>query len=218
MANTFAPNGFQQYRGLGAVPTYEQTPALIAAGNTTAIFQGDAVVPVTGSATGYIKQATASTVAILGIFWGCKYFSTSQKRTVWNAYWPGSDATGDVEAYIISDPAAQFLVQTGNSNTTATAILQAKVGQLINLATAVDNATGKGGSAGNTANGQSTMYIDQYTIGTPATLPFQIRGVLKSPDTPTGFNGADLTTPYNKIIVGFNNALYQGGGARTGIS
>ena len=215
MANTFAPNGFVQYRGLGSVPTFEMTTALIASTNGTAIFQGDAVVPVTSSATGYIKQATASTVAVLGIFWGCKYLSVAQKRTVWGNYWPGSDANGDVEAYIISDPNAQFLVQTGNSNTTATAVTQAKVGQLINLATAVDNASGKGGSAGNTANGLSTMYADQYTIGTTATLPFMIRAVVTNPP---GSNGRDVTTPYNSIVVGFNNALYQGGGSRTGIS
>ena len=181
MANTFAPNGFQQYRGLGSTPTFEMTTALIASTNGTAIFQGDPVVPVTSTATGYIKQATASTVALLGIFWGCKYLSTSQKRTVWMPYWPGSDASGDVEAYIITDPMAQFIVQTGNSNTTATAVTQAKVGQLINLATAVDNASGKGGSAGNTANGLSTMYADQYTIGTTATLPFMIRAVVTNP-------------------------------------
>ena len=215
MTNTFAPFGFSQYRGLGYTPTFELTPALISSANAGAIFQGDAVVPVTGSATGYIKQATAGTVALLGIFWGCKYMSVSQKRTVWNAYWPGSDASGDVEAYIISDPAAQFLVQTGNSNTTATAVTQAKIGQLINLATAVDNASGKGGSAGNTANGLSTMYADQYTIGTTATLPFQIRSVVTNPP---GNNGTDVANPYNFIIVGFNNALYQGAGSRTGIS
>ena len=215
MANTFAPFGFQQYRGLGSVPTFEMTTALIASTNGTAIFQGDAVVPVTGSATGYIKQATASTVAVLGIFWGCKYLSVSQKRTVWNAYWPGSDASGDVEAYVITDPMAQFIVQTGNSSTTAVAVTQAKVGQLINLATAVDNASGKGGSAGNTANGQSTMYVDINTIGTTATLPFMIRAVVTNPP---GSNGRDVASAYNSIVVGFNNALYQGGGARTGIS
>ena len=52
MANTFAPFGFSQYRGTGSAPTYEQVTALIASGNATAIFYGDAVVPVTGSATG----------------------------------------------------------------------------------------------------------------------------------------------------------------------
>ena len=215
MANTFAPNGFVQYKGLGAVPSWDMTTALIASSNSTAIFQGDVVVPVTSSATGYIKQATASTVTVLGIFWGCTYLSVAQKKKVWSNYWPGSDASGDVTAYIISDPSAQFLVQTGNSNTTATAVAASKVGQLINLATAVDNASGKGGSAGNTNNGLSTMYADQYTIGTTATLPFMVRGVVTDPP---GANGADVTTAYNKIIVGFNNALYQGGGSRTGIS
>lgn len=215
MANVFSPFGFQQYFGTGSAPTYEQTTALIASGNSGKIFQGDPVVFVTGSATGYIKQATASTVAVLGIFWGCKYLSVAQKRTVWSNYWPGSDANGDVEAYVITDPNAQFKVQTGNANTTATAVTAAKVGQLINLATAVDSAQQTGGSAGNTSNGLSTMYADQNTIGTTATLPFQIRGVITNPP---GANGTDLTTPYNWIVVGFNNAMYQGGGARTGIS
>jgi hypothetical protein len=215
VANTFAPFGFQQWSGLGSSPTYEQSSALIASTNGTKIFFGDPVVYVTSTATGYIKQATAGTVAILGIFTGCKYLSTSQKRTVWSNYWPGADATGDVTAYVITDPAAQFKVQTGNSSTTATAIGNSKVGQLINLATAVDNVSQTGGSAGNTSNGLSTMYADQNTVGTTATLPFMIRSTIVDPP---GTNGTDLTTPYNWIVVGFNNAMFQGGGARTGIS
>ncbi len=215
MANTFAPFGFQQWSGLGSSPTYEQSSALIASTNGTKIFYGDPVVYVTGSATGYIKQATASTVAILGVFVGCKYLSTSQKRTVWSNYWPGADATGDVTAYVITDPNAQFKVQTGDSNTTAVAVGTSKLGQLINLATAVDSTTGLGGSGGNTSNGLSTMYADVHSITTTATLPFMIRSTIVDPP---GTNGTDLTTPYNWIVVGFNNAMFQGGGARTGIS
>ena len=215
MANTFAPFGFLQYNGVGAMPTYEQTTALIASSNSTKIFYGDPVVYVTSSATGYIKQATASTVAILGIFVGCQYLSVSQKQTLRSRYWPGADANGDVTAFLITDPNAQFKVQTGNSSTTAVAVGTSKIGQLINLATAVDNLSGTGGSAGTTANGQSTMYADINTIGTTATLPFMIRNTIIDPP---GTNGADITTAYNYIVVGFNNAMYQGGGARTGIS
>jgi len=222
MANVSAPFGFSQFQGTGSAPTYEivEVPILYSAG---AIYFGDAVVPDTTTADGCVKQALASgssTVALAGIFVGCKYLSVSQKRTLWSNYWPGSDvaSTNYVTGYIVNDPNAQFLCQTSNSNTTATAVTVAKVGQLIGLAV----------GTGNTANGISGMTADQYTIGTTATLPFIIRGIYGgSPSAgipsigPPGANGTDVTTAtgaYNYIIVGFNNVLTQGGGARTGIS
>lgn len=216
MSNTFAPFGFQQYAGLGSSPTYEQVRMYISPSYGTVIYQGDAVVPVTGSATGFIARATASTVALAGIFIGCKYLSISQKKIVWNPYFPASDVNTalNVEAYVINDPNARFKVQTGNSSTTATAVGISKIGQLINIGVAANNATGTGGG-GSTANGQSQMYADQNTIGTTATLPFQIIDVIQDPP---GANGADITSAYNWLIVGFNNAMSQGGGARTGIS
>lgn len=186
MANTAAPNGFSQQSGYGSAPTYEQTTRLIASNNSTAIFFGDAVIPL---ATGYIAQATASTVQMAGVFVGCKYLSTSQKRTVWSNYWPGSDATGDVEAYIVSDPNATFKVQAGGS---ATAIGVADIGANINL----------GVGTGNTSTGISGMFVDQTTINTTATLPFRILGLVTQPP---GANGTDITSGYNYVIVGFNN-------------
>ena len=116
MANTFAPNGFLQYQGgAGGAPTFAQSTRKIASGNSTAIFTGDPVMPVIGTATGYITQGAAGTTVLAGIFVGCKYLSTSQKRVVWSAYWPGSDATNDVEAYVIDDPNARFVVQSSGT-------------------------------------------------------------------------------------------------------
>lgn len=198
MANTFAPFGFSQWSGTGSAPTYEQVVMYIAPNNGTAIFKGDAVVPVTGSATGYIKQATASTVALAGIFVGCKYLSTSQKRTVWSNYWPGSDATGDVEAYVINDPNAQFLVQAGGTN-----VGFSKIGQNIQLNV----------GTGNTANGISGMYVE--SPNTTSTLPFRVVNVVSSPP---GANGTDITAAYNYVVVQFNNSLARASGAQTGIS
>ena len=87
MANTFAPYGFLQYQGgAGGAPTFAQSTRKIASGNTTAIYTGDPVMPVIGTANGYITQAAAGTTVLAGIFVGCKYLSTSQKRTVWPAY------------------------------------------------------------------------------------------------------------------------------------
>jgi hypothetical protein len=79
--------------------------------------------------TGYVEQwangdgATATKI-LVGIFVGCRYFSTSQKKSVWNNYWPGSDATGDVEAFVVDDPNSRWKVQAGG----AAAITQASIG------------------------------------------------------------------------------------------
>tara|TARA_R110000868_G_scaffold95713_8_gene263094 strand:+ start:927 stop:1535 length:609 start_codon:yes stop_codon:yes gene_type:complete len=196
MANTNSPFGFRQYSGTGSAPTYEQNVRLIKSDNTTAIFFGDAVIPLT---TGYIGQATASTVRVEGIFAGCKYVSTSQKRTVWSNYWPGSDANGDVEAYIIDDPNAKFLVQSSDSGGTA-AITFANIGEYINLAV----------GTGNTATGISGMTVNVATLATTVTLPFRIVGLVTSPP---GAEGTDTATEYNQVIVAFNNASTRTNGA-----
>lgn len=199
MANTFAPFGFSQYCGVGSAPTYEQVTALIASTNTTAIFKNDAVVPVTGPVTGYITRATAGTAPLAGIFQGCKYISVSQKRTVWGNYWPGSDANGDVEAYIVNDPNAVFIAQAG----AAVRITQAQVGQNVQLAV----------GTGNTATGISGMYLN--TVGTTANFPFRIVGLVSNPP---GSNGSDTTSAANYAIVAFNNVLTRSNGAVTSSS
>lgn len=188
MANQNAPFGFSQYSGTGSVPTYEQVTKLIASNNGTAIFSGDPIVELN---TGYIAQASSNSAAngVGGIFTGCTYISVSQKRRVWSNYWPGSDANGDVTAYVINDPNAQFLVQVGGSTTPVT---QADVGSNI----------GFGVGTGNTANGISGAYADQGVINTTNTTPFRIVGLVAFPP---GGPGTDTTTGYNRIIVAFNN-------------
>lgn len=190
MANTNAPFGFRQYRGLGSAPTYEQTTRLIKSDYTTAIYFGD---PVKGVNTGYIQVGTAG-AAIAGIFAGCKYVSVSQKRTVWSNYWPGTtDANGDIEAYIINDPNAQFVVQAGG-----TAIGIEDIGENIDFALGTGNSNT--GISGAYATGAAT------TIG----LPFRVIGLV---ETPPGANGTDSTSAYNQIIVAFNNVSSRDNGA-----
>jgi hypothetical protein len=184
MANTQAYNGFSQYSGTGSAPTYEQVVATIQSTYTTALFSGDPVEP---NAAGYIIQGTGS-ANIAGIFVGCKYLSTSQKRTVWSNYWPGSDNTGNVEAYIINDPNAQW-VASGDSSTSlwVQAAINANCGYAI--------------GTGNTATGISGAYLDSTTIATTSTLPFRILGYVIDPP---GANGTD-TGAYRKVIVAFNS-------------
>lgn len=192
MPNTAAPFGFSPEGTIGgSTPNFRLSKRLIASTNTTAIFSGDAVVPVSGPVTGYITQATASTVALAGIFWGCKYLSVSQKRTVWSAYWPGFDANGDVEAYVIDDPQAVFMVQAG-----ATAVGLASINLNIQLAV----------GTGNTFTGRSGMSVT--SPANTATLPFTIVGLVTDPP---GVNGSDPTTGYNFVLVTFNNEVFRAG-------
>ena len=107
MANTNAPYGFRQYKGNGSAPTYEQV-AVIVDYDASAIYYGD---PVTAQADGSVARSASTGVSpapaalgIAGIFVGCKYLSTAQKRVVWSNYFPGSGdpVANSVEGYIVN--------------------------------------------------------------------------------------------------------------------
>lgn len=192
MANNFAPFGFSHVGYLeGSAPTGGQSVRKIASGNATQIFQGD---PVTSLSTGYITKSTAGTTQINGIFVGCKYLSLSQQKVVLSRWWPGSDANGDVEAYVIDSPNALFRVQAGGSTT---GILFANVGENVNFAA----------GTGSTGTGLSGAYADQTTLN-PATgtLPFRVVALITDPP---GSNGADSLSAYNHILVAFNNQDFR---------
>ena len=186
MANTNAPFGFRQYSGNGSAPTYEQVPVQIAY-NATNIFFGDPVEP---DANGQIIQGDGTTAAagIAGIFVGCQYLSVSQKRTIWSNYWPGSDvaSTNTVIGYIINDPNARFLVQTGSTGATQSTV---------NLN--VPYVTG----SGNTANGISAATVDVANAAVTATLPFRVVGLVTEPPGSAGTEAG----AYNYVVVAFNN-------------
>ena len=190
MANTNAPFGFRQYSGTGSAPTYEQVVATIASNDTNALYYGDPVVPLS---TGYITKGDPSgapTVQIAGIFVGCTYLSVSQKRTVWSNYWPGSDNSGDVTAYIVNDPNAKFIAQVGGSSSVGAT--QAEINANAQFAYGTGNAN----------SGISGAYIDiSVSPTTTATLPFRIVDlVTQPPGAPGTASGA-----YNYVIVAFNN-------------
>lgn len=169
----------------------------ISSGNATAMFFGDAVRMNSSGPTGFIEQwangdGGTATRILVGIFLGCQYYSTSQKKTVQNNYWPGSDATGDVIAFVADDPSSMWMVQAGTGPITGTAI-----GQTVDI-------TSSSGANGSTITGISGM-----TIATPTTtntLPFKVVGLVTSPP---GANGTDITTASNNVIVAFNNQQFK---------
>ena len=180
---------------------------------TAVVSNSGATISATSTASGTVTII----VPVAGIFNGCQYLSTTTKRQEWSSYWPGSGSTGDVQAKIIADPNARFIVQTGNSNTTATAVGLASVGQ--NISFNWNDSTATGETNGNTASGQSTFFADQFSLisgsaaGAPANgyLPFRIVALanyIPGQTSPlVSINGNDSASGYNSIIVGFNNAM-----------
>lgn len=183
MANTSAPFGFMQDQGTGSTPTYEQVTRS-AQYNAAAIYSGD---PVTSQTDGTIAIASAGTTQIAGIFVGCTYLSVAMKRVVWNNFWPGSDvASGNyVTCYIINDPNAQFLVQSGATGLTL-ADVDANV--QFNIGTP------------STFTGMSGAYVE--SPNTTPTLPFRVNKIITTPAL--GFTNP-VEGAYALAIVGFNN-------------
>ncbi len=211
MANVLSPFGFADVGRLdGAPPNFGMFNALITSGNTTAIFRGDWCSQIN---TGYIAQCTGAGQGEIGagIFWGCRYYSVAGKIPKWSPYWPGSDAAGDVSAFLITDPSALFLVQCGGLSGSALPFTAVGKNADIDVTT-----------AGNTSNGISGMALDDNIVGTTSTLPFHIvrlfNGNIDGPQTGPGIagqNGADNTTKYNYAYVTINAAVLKYG--QTGV-
>jgi hypothetical protein len=196
VANNNNPLGFQPTGPRGGNPTnYAQSFRKIRNANATAIYRGDPVNWGTTSDAGYIVQGTAgTTVPSAGIFWGCKFYSTTGKIIQESQFWPGSGASGDATAYVMNLPLGQFLVQSGNSSGAATPVAASQVG--LNADFAI--------GTGSTVNGQSGAYLDVTTIANTATLPFHIVQLASDVVIAGGAQGVDSTSPYNWVIVEYN--------------
>ncbi len=197
MANTQGAFGLMQIGTASGMPNFASSgnpPYRVASTYATALYTGDLVRMNVSGPTGYIEQWAAgdggtATKIVVGVFQGCRYYSTSQKKIIWNNYWPGSDATGDVEAFVCDDPNAQFKIQAN-----AGPITQATIGQTADVVV----------NAGSATTGISGMALDTPT--TTNTLPLKVVNILTSPP---GANGTDVTTAYNYVIVAFNNQQYK---------
>lgn len=195
MANTNNPFGFKQYSGSGSSPTYEQVTLQGGiAYNAAAIYYGDPVIRSSvGVGTLIRGVGSGSVIPLAGIFQGCKYLSTAQKRTVWSNYWPGSDvAVGNqlaTEAYIVNDPNAQFLAQT---DATGFALTDVGANVDFNIGT------------GTASNGLSGAYLIAGGAVT-STFPFRFVNLVWAPPGANGVALSGTAAAYNYAIVAFNN-------------
>lgn len=203
MANTQAPFGFALAGFLdGRTGSLGQAQYQIASGDSNNYFSGD---PVSLSG-GYVTKATSytdgtGTNQLLGVFIGCEYYSTAVGRNIWSPYWPASTTVPSgsvISAWVITDPQATFKVQSSGSS----AVVQSNVGKNIDFAGQSPSSP----STTQTLNGQSVAYVDQSKISASTNYAFRILSLVSAPP---GANGTDATTPYNNVIVSFNNQTFR---------
>jgi hypothetical protein len=188
MANQLEKFGLRPYRKLDGTPLVgAQNRYTIASGHTTAIFQGDMVIPL---ASGNIDRHTAgNATAIVGVFNGCFYTDPTTQKPTYKNYYPGGVAASDITAFVVDDPDAVFLVDADAAFTRA--------GLFANYS--VTNTTGV------TQTGLSKVQLDVSTAGTATTFAVQAIDISQDPDN------SDTSTSNANILVRINNHFFRSG-------
>jgi len=188
MANVAEKFGLRPYRKLDGTPLVgAQNRYSIASGHTTAIFQGDLVIPLTA---GTIDRHTANnSTAVIGVFNGCFYTDpTTQKPTFRNSY-PGSIAASDITAFVVDDPDAVFLMDADAT------FAQADLFRNYSVTT----------GSGNTTTGISEVQLDVSVSGTNASFIIQAIDISQDPDN------SDTGSANANILVRINKHFYRNG-------
>ena len=197
MANTFSPFGFRPVGRLeGGSPTAGLTRVFIASSDTNSYYTGDTVAYSSAGIAGYISLPSSGTLSppTLGVFMGCEYYQTTTGRITFSPYFPGSvGSSSPCNAYVITDPEQQFIVQ---SSTTAL-IGSSNVGYNVGVASSLQ-------SGGNTLSGISAIALNSSTVSANSSLPFRIVDSYAN-SAPPGVNGTDTTTAGQILIVQPNN-------------
>lgn len=192
MANTSAPFGFRQFgQREGSAPTAGLEKRVISSANTTPVFTGD-VVGLSTTAP-YITTLGATggiTNVVEGVFLGCEYFNSNVNRVTWNSYWPGSGATGDVTAYICSNPEELYIAQGSTGGVLGSSVIGFGIPFSIT-----------GSSQGNTLTGQSVMTVTSSLVtGLSSNSPFKIIDIYSN-YAPPGVNGTSTGSEGLQIVV-----------------
>lgn len=207
MANTAISSnggyGFRQFgQREGSAPTAGMERMFISSAYTNPVFTGDAVVRSTtpnggqyivsgGSSQGTGATTLGASVAInQGIFLGCEYYNTNVSRVTWSSYWPGSGASGDVTAYVCTNPEQLYTVQ----GTSGAVLGTSNIGMLVPQGTT-------GSTLGNTLSGQSVMNVTSSLVtGLSSGGQWMIVDVYSN-YAPPGVNGTSTGSEGLQIVV-----------------
>ena len=188
MANVVEKFGLRPYRKLDGTPLVgAQNRYTIASNHTTAIFQGDLVIPLTA---GNIDRHTANnSAAVIGVFNGCFYTDPTTKKPTFRNSYPGSIVASDITAFVVDDPDAVFLMDAD------AAFTRADLYQNYSVTT----------GSGNTTTGISEVQLDVSVSGTNASFVIQAIDISQDPDN------SDTTSANANVLVRINKHFYRDG-------
>jgi hypothetical protein len=186
MANVLEKFGLRPTRQLNGSPFINaQNRYRISANNTTAIFQGDLVIPTTsGTITRYVA---GTSTAVVGVFNGCFYTDPTTQKPTWKNYYPASTNASDITAFVIDGPNTVFEINASG--------VIAITGLFSNYD--VVNTTG------NTQTGISLVQLDGSTANTTNTLPLMAIDISQDP------SNSDVAATNADIVVRINNHFYK---------
>jgi hypothetical protein len=186
MANVLEKFGLRPSRQLNGSPFINaQNRYRITANNTTAIFQGDLVIPKTdGTVTRYVAGTTNS---VVGVFNGCFYTDPTTQKPTWKNYYPASTNASDITAFVIDGPDTVFEINASG--------VVAVAGLFLNYD--VVNVTG------NIQTGISYVQLDSASANTTNTLPLMAIDISQDP------LNSDVATSNANIVVRVNNHFYK---------
>jgi len=186
MANVLEKFGLRPSRQLNGSPFINaQNRYRISANNTTAIFQGDLVIPKTdGTVTRYVAGTTNS---VVGVFNGCFYTDPTTQKPTWKNYYPASTNASDITAFVIDGPDTVYEINASG--------VVAVAGLFLNYD--VVNVTG------NIQTGISYVQLDSASANTTNTLPLMAIDISQDP------LNSDVATSNANIVVRVNNHFYK---------
>ena len=189
MPNTLERFGLRPSRQLNGSPFINaQNRYRIASGNSTAIFQGDLVTPLSsGTITRYV--ANTSNV-VVGVFNGCFYTDPTTQKPTFSNYYPTSTNASDITAFVIDGPETVYEVNANGIFAVADLFQNYTVNNV----------------SGNTQTGISLVQLDVANSGTAGTYVVQAIDISQDP------NNSDVATSNANIMVRINNHFYRQGG------
>ena len=190
MPNVVEQYGLKPSRQLNGSPFINaQNRYRIAANNSTAIFQGDLVKPLS---SGNISRAVAGdSDAVVGVFNGCFYTDPTTQKPTFKNYYPGSINASDIIALVIDGPDTVFEIKADATFVVADLFKNYNV----------TNVTGA------TQTGISKVTLDVSESGTAGTY------VVQAIDISQDVFNSDVNVSSNVgVLVRINNHFFRQGG------
>jgi len=190
MPNVVEKYGLRPVRQLNGSPFINaQNRYRIASNNSTAIFQGDLVTPLT---SGNITRMVANTSNVtVGVFNGCFYTDPTTQKPTFKNYYPGTIAASDIIAFVVDAPDTVYEIKADATFVVADLF---KNYQMTDV-------------TGNTATGISQVQLDVSESGTTGTYVVQAIDITQDP-----FNSDVAAASNVGVLVRINNHFFRQGG------